>query len=156
MSGERFKQIVKKAFTTAAICFSVGILFFGISFSVSSDYIKAIYIVKIWIAFFILGILSIVRLVFGETAWAKSKPFYVKNLLFMPLYLAVALILVMDIIRDMGVNPSLTLVAFCTAVFIVTFTIRQLIEYFIQKAKTDKMNDALIEFQNEHSWDEEE
>ena len=97
-----------------------------------------------------------VRLLFGETNWAKSKPFYIKNLLFMPLYLAVALILVMDIVADMGVTPNLPLIVFCIAIFVVTFTIRQLIEYFIQKAKTDKMNDALIEFQKEHTWDEEE
>lgn len=74
----------------------------------------------------------------------------------MPLYLAVALILVMDIVADMGVTPNLPLIVFCIVIFVVTFTIRQLIEYFIQKAKTDKMNDALIEFQKEHTWDEEE
>ena len=156
MNDERFKQILKKSFTTAAICFSMGIFFFGISFSLSGSYINAVYIVKIWIAFFILGLLTVARLLFGETNWAKSKPFYIKNLIFMPLYLAVALILVMDIVADMGVTPNLPLIVFCIVIFVVTFTIRQLIEYFIQKAKTDKMNDALIEFQKEHTWDEEE
>ena len=82
MNDERFKQILKKSFKTAAICFSMGIFFFGISFSLSGSYIKAVYIVKIWIAFFILGLLTVARLLFGETNWAKSKPFYIKNLIF--------------------------------------------------------------------------
>ena len=156
MSNERFKNIIKKAFSTTAIGFSMGILFYSITFSLSDIYIKPVHIVKIWIAFFIIGLLSVVRLTFGETNWCRSKPFYVKNLIFMPLYLLTALILVIDIVRDMGVSLDLWMIGIYIAIFVVTFTIRQLVEYFLEKAKTDKMNDALKEFQKEHSWDEEE
>ena len=52
--------------------------------------------------------------------------------------------------------PRFSLLLIYALLFLVVFTIRQLIEYFICKAKTDEMNDALTEFQKEHSWDEEE
>ena len=156
MRGERLKKIVRKSFSISAVCFSMGILFFGISLSFFNIYFNPIYLVKMWIAFFILGVLSVFRLIFGETKWCKNKPFYVKNLIFMPFYLITAIVVVVDIIRDMGVTPSISLILIYAAIFMIAFTLRQIFQYFIDKAKTDKMNDALIEFQKEHKWDEEE
>ena len=37
--------------------------------------------------------------------------------------------------------------------FVITFTIAQTITYFVKKARTDKMNDALNEFHKEHQED---
>ena len=156
MSGERFKNIVKKSFSIAAICFSLGILFIGIGFSFFGIYIEPVNIIRIWIGFFILGVITIGRSAFDVTQWARSKPFYVKNILFMPLYLIVALVMAMSLVKGQGDIMSLPLMILYAVIFLFVFTIRQFIEYFIQKAKTDKMNDALEEFQKEHSWDEEE
>ena len=74
----------------------------------------------------------------------------------MPLYLMVALIMAISIVRGQGVDMSLSLMISYAVLFLIFFAIRQFIEYFIQKAKTDKMNDALELFQKEHSWDDEE
>ena len=41
----------------------------------------------------------------------------------------------------------------CALIFIVVFTIAQILSYLIKKAGTDKMNDALNEFQKEHQED---
>lgn len=156
MSGERFKNIVKKSFSIAAICFSMGILFVGIGFSFFGIYMEPVNIIRIWIGFFILGVLTVFRSMFDYTQWARSKPFYIKNILFMPLYLMVALIMAISIVRGQGVDMSLSLMISYAVLFLIFFAIRQFIEYFIQKAKTDKMNDALELFQKEHSWDDEE
>ena len=45
---------------------------------------------------------------------------------------------------------------FYAGLYLVVFTVKQLIEYFRYKAKTDLMNDALVSFQKEHNWDEDE
>ena len=96
------------------------------------------------------------RILLDSSKWAMSKPFYVKNIIVMPLYLAVSLFTAMDISREVDEFPRFSLLLIYALLFLVVFTIRQLIEYFICKAKTDEMNDALTEFQKEHSWDEEE
>lgn len=153
---ERFKDIVKKSFSITAICFSMGILFIGIAFSFFGIYMEPMNIIRIWSGFFILGIITIFRSLSDYTQWARSKPFYLKNIIFMPLYLIVALVMAISMVKGQGVEVSLFLVIIYSSIFLVVFTIRQFIEYFIQKAKTDKMNDALTEFQKEHSWDEEE
>ena len=119
-------------------------------------YIEPLNIIKIWMGFFILGVITIIRSVFDTTKWSRSKPFYVKNILFMPLYLIVALTMAMGIVKGQGELLSIPLMILYAVLFLIVFTIRQLIEYFLQKAKTNKMNDALKEFQKEHSWDEEE
>ena len=79
----------------------------------------------------------------------------------MPLYLVISLTLALDLAKE-AINNSgsglfrLSLIILYAAIFLVTFTVRQLIEYYIRKKKTDEMNDALQSFQKEHSWDEEE
>ncbi len=156
MSRERIKKIVKESFSIVAVCFSMGILFIGIGFSFFNINIVPVNIIRIWMGFFILGIITIIRSVFDATNWARSKPFYVKNILFMPLYLIVAIAMAMGIVKGQGVIMSMPLMILYAVIFLIVFIIRQLIEYIIQKAKTNKMNDALKEFQKEHSWDEEE
>ena len=86
-----------------------------------------------------------------------GKPFIVKNLIFMPLFLLVALIFAMDVSREEGqVIPDFTKLPVYAGIFLLCFTIVQIIGYFRMKAKTDRMNDALLEFRKEHKWDEEE
>ena len=156
----RSKNAVIKAFSVAAIGFSLSILFIGICFTVINVYVDPKNLLKIWAAFFIIGIITFAKNMVGSSKWALSKPFYVKNIVFMPLYLLVALILAMDLAKDALINSSyglrLSVLILYAVLFLVIFTIRQLIEYYIRKKKTDEMNDALHSFQKEHSWDEEE
>ena len=156
MESRKIKSAFIKAFSIVAICFSMSILFIGLIFSLLNVYIEPVYIVKIWVMFFILGIITIFRIMAESSRWALSKPFYVKNIVFMPLYLIVSVITAMDIAGNTEIIPRSYLIILYAFVFLVAFTIRQVVGYIIEKAKTDKMNDALIEFQKEHSWDEEE
>ena len=156
MDGKKIKMAFTKAFSLAAVCFSMSILFIGVSLSFSNAFIAPIILVKIFITFFILGIFTFFRILLDSSKWAMSKPFYVKDIIVMPLYLAVSLFTAMDISREVNEFPRFSLLLIYALLFLVVFTIRQLIEYFICKAKTDEMNDALTEFQKEHSLDEEE
>ena len=156
MEKVRFKTALKNSFSLAACCFSVSIFLVAIFYSIGNLSLPPVAIVKIGILFLILGSFTVVRTMFGNTRWAMDKPFYIKSLIFMPLYMVVSIAFALSILRSEGVQPNMKYVIFYAAIFLVTFTIRQFVEYFKEKAKTDKMNDALKEFQKEHSWDEEE
>ena len=150
------KAALTKAFSIVAVCFSMSILFIGVFCTVTSFSVEGMELVKIWLTFFILGGITFFRIMIDDTQWAKSKPFFVKNIIFLPLYLIVTLIMAMSIVgmQEIMARPYLVLVY--VVIFLVTFTVRQLVGYIIEKAKTDLMNDALESFQKEHSWDEEE
>ncbi|MCR5226936.1 MAG: hypothetical protein K6E27_06975 [Eubacterium sp.] len=150
------KAALTKAFSIVAVCFSMSILFIGVFCTVTSFSVEGMELVKIWLTFFILGGITFFRIMIDDTQWAKSKPFFVKNIIFLPLYLIVTLIMAMSIVgmHEIMARPYLVLVY--AVIFLVTFTVRQLVGYIVEKAKTDLMNDALESFQKEHSWDEEE
>ena len=150
------RAALAKAFSIVAVCFSMSILFIGVFCTVTSFSVEGMELVKIWLTFFILGGITFFRIMIDDTQWAKSKPFFVKNIIFLPLYLIVTLIMAMSIVgmQEIMARPYLVLVY--AVIFLVTFTVRQLVGYIIEKAKTDLMNDALESFQKEHSWDEEE
>ena len=114
-------------------------------------------LLKLWITFFVLGILVFIRVLADTSKWAMGKPYIVKNIIFMPLFLLVSLIFAMDVSRQDGqILPDFTRLPVYAGVFLLCFTIVQVIGYFITKAKTDRMNDALLEFRKEQKWDEEE
>ncbi len=152
----RIKNAILKSVSIAAISFSVGILFMSIALAFGNIYIAPIKILKVWMAFFLMGIFTFFRIMFDTSKWALSKPFIIKNLLFMPLYLVTALVLAMDLIKDEVELAKGSLLLIYAGIFLVVFSVRQFIEYFRQKAKTELMNDALYNFQKEHKWDEEE
>ena len=156
MKEKDLKNSILKAFSRAGVCFSMSILFTGIICCFLNESIPPVIIVKMWITFFILGIITIFRIMADSSKWALSKPFYVKNIVFMPFYLIVSIFFAMSVVESEDMISRTLIFIFYAALFLVAFTITQVISYFIIKAKTDKMNDALIEFQKEHSWDEEE
>ncbi|MCR5213323.1 MAG: hypothetical protein K6E10_02835 [Eubacterium sp.] len=146
----------RKAISIAAICFSMSILFIGIYSSIVGSWIEPGSLVKIWIAFFMIGINVFFRIMIDETKWALDKPCILKNIIFMPINLIIALILAMNLAKVEGFIPSFSLLLVYAGIFLIVFTFTQIIQYLIDKAGTDKMNDALQEFKKEHSWDEEE
>ncbi len=150
------KAALTKAFSIVAVCFSMSILFIGVFCTVTSFDVEGMELVKIWLTFFILGGITFFRIMIDDTQWAKSKPFFVKNIIFLPMYLIVTLIMAMSIVGMQEILARPYLVMVYAVIFLVTFTVRQLVGYIIEKAKTDLMNDALESFQKEHSWDEEE
>ena len=92
------KAALTKAFSIVAVCFSMSILFIGVFCAATNLSIEGMELVKIWLTFFILGGITFFRIMIDDTQWAKSKPFFVKNIIFLPLYLVVTLIMAMSIV----------------------------------------------------------
>ena len=152
----RIKAAIIKSISRVAVCFSVGILIISVMFAIGNISLEPVQLLKIWIGFFILAIVNFFRLMVSSSKWAMGKPFILTNLFFMPLYLVTALVLAMDLIKDVEGLPKGWMLVLYAGIFLVVFSVKQFIEYFSYKAKTDLMNDALNSFQKEHKWDEEE
>lgn len=152
----RIKNAIIKSISRVAVCFSVGILFMSIFCAIGNISIEPIELIKLWIGFFFLIIVNFFRLMVASSKWALGKPFILINLLFMPLYLVIALVLAMDFVKDVDGLPKGWLLVMYAGIFLIVFSVKQFISYFTYKAKTDLMNDALTNFQKEHKWDEEE
>ena len=99
-----------------------------------------------------VGIVSFFRILTDRCRWAMRKPHIVKNFIFAPLYLAVAVVFIWLIFGQMDIARLI----YVCVVFTVVFLIGQTIVYLISKKDTDRMNDALKEYQKEHEWNEQE
>ncbi|MDC7293405.1 DUF3021 family protein [Butyrivibrio sp. DSM 10294] len=153
----RIRIALQKSISRAAICFSITALFVGIAFALEGAYIGPVELIKLWITFLVLGVIIFFRVLADSSKWAMDKPFIVKNLIFMPLFLIVALIFAMDVSRQENqILPDFSRLPIYAGIFLLCFSVVQVITYFVIKAKTDKMNDALLEFRKEQKWDEEE
>lgn len=153
----KFLIAVKKGINRAALCFSITALFISILFTVTGTYIEPVKLLKLWITFFILGILVFFRTLANTSKWAMGKPFILMNIIFMPLFLFVSLVFALDVSRtEDQILPDFSRLPVYAGIFLVCFIIVQIIGYFVTKAKTDRMNDALLEFRKEQKWDEEE
>ena len=108
-------------------------------------------ILKIVLMFILIGAVNFFRFYIDDSKWAKSKPSFVKNFIFSPVYLIIALVVVMWITRKTEIGFLLLM----GGVFLTVFLAGQLIVYFVAKRKTDKMNDALKIFLKEHEVNEE-
>ena len=152
----RVKKAIIQSIMIAAVCFSLSILFMSLLMAFANVYIPPIVVIKVWIMFFILGVLSVFRIMLATSKWAMDKPFIVPNLILMPIFLVLSLICALSIMVDEGVMPTWHYVILFVGVFLITFTVVQFVHYFRLKASTDLMNDALQSFHKEHDWDEEE
>ena len=124
-------------------------------FSVGSIYdgalIDPVNILKIFLMFMLITAVNFFRFYIDDSKWAKSKPSFVKNFIFSPVYLTFALVTAVWITGLTNIKFILLM----GAVFLTVFMTGQLIVYFAAKRKTDKMNDALKIFLKEHEVNEE-
>lgn len=136
--------ITGAAFMLSMVLYSVGSIFDG-------AYIDPVNILKIFLMFILIGAVNFFRFYIDDSKWAKSKPSFVKNFIFSPVYLIIALVVVMWITRKTEIGFLLLM----GGVFLTVFLAGQLIVYYVAKRKTDKMNDALKIFLKEHEVNEE-
>ena len=156
LEKRRIKYSLTKSIVTGALCFSMSTIMVSIVFAFCKITIDPIMILKMFITFSVLTVFTFFRVWVGTSKWAMNKPFILLNLIFMPLYLVTALIFAMDMTGNVYGSERLKLLVIYALLFLVTFSIKQFIDYMRYKAKTNLMNDALNEFQKEHKWDEKE
>lgn len=136
--------ITGAAFMLSMVLFSVGSIYDG-------ALINPVNILKIFLMFILIGTVNFFRFYIDDSKWAKSKPSFVKNFIFSPVYLTFALVTAVWITGLTNIKFILLM----GAVFLTVFMTGQLIVYFVAKRKTDKMNDALKIFLKEHEVNEE-
>ncbi len=136
--------ITGAAFMLSMVLFSVGSIYDG-------ALIDPVNILKIFLMFMLITAVNFFRFYIDDSKWAKSKPSFVKNFIFSPVYLTFALVTAVWITGLTNIKFILLM----GAVFLTVFMTGQLIVYFVAKRKTDKMNDALKIFLKEHEVNEE-
>ena len=149
MDGRRLKPSTKKAYLIALTVFTVSVVLLAGFSAVSGEPVYPEMIVRLFLVDIMVFILTVIRIYVSGSRWAYGKPYILLNIMFAPLYFGAAVIGLFTDNRYVTLNDLLL----CALIFIVVFTIAQILSYLIKKAGTDKMNDALNEFQKEHQED---
>ena len=152
MDSARLKTSCIKAFGVISACFTVSIILYAAVNALSGMWIDPKVIMAIAVMNIVLWMITVFRIYIDSGRWARSKPYVIKNFIFMPLYLAVAMTFVAVVF---GVGDILILVV-AAVVFLAVFSVMQTIVYIRSRMATDRMNDALREYQKEHQGDEQE
>ncbi len=146
------KTDMVKASIVASACFIAGIVFFSIGSVIDGDLITPMQNLILFGESLAVGILTFLRLIIDRSKWALKRPHILKNFIFAPFYLVIALVT----ISLMFQGPDIKNLLIGGGIFLGIFLVLQTILYFIGKKDTDHMNDALKEFLKEHTGDEEE
>lgn len=151
MRRSRVKPSLIGSLLVTGVCFMLSMVLFSVGAIIDGAFINPVSILKIFLIFMLITAVNFFRFYIDDSKWAKSKPSFVKNFIFSPVYLTFALVMVVWIssITDIG---YLLLIG---GLFLAVFMTGQLIVYFVAKRKTDKMNDALKIFLKEHDVNEE-
>lgn len=149
MNYSKAKKSLIRSFPITAGAFILSIVLFAVGSAIDKAAIDPINILKIFAMFIVIGVINFFRFYIDGSKWSMSKPSVVKNFIFAPIYLILAIAFVIWIVGSVDIR----FIALMGAIFITVFMILQTIIYFAAKAKTDKINDALIVFQKEHEED---
>lgn len=149
MDVKRLKQSCKKAFIIVTAVFSASVVLLAGIMAYFGWLINPEIILRLFLVYAMLFVLTVVRTYLIGTKWAQNKPYVLVNIMFAPLYFGFSMLGLYT--RSSFFKPE-DLLLFAV-MFVVTFTIAQTITYFVKKARTDKMNDALNEFHKEHQED---
>lgn len=146
------KRCLKKAALLSAILFIACIVLMACISYAYGEMIEPRVVLNVFAMSAIIGALNFCRFMLEPTRWGMSKPAVVRNIIFFPAYYAVALVFVYLNVGWLDWK----FFALYSLLFMVTFMLAQTVRYFIAKANTDKMNDALKEFNKEHFGDEQD
>ena len=149
MDSKRLKLAFKKAFPVITAVFSASVVLLAGICALYGELIYPEIVGRLFLVFLMLYFLTVIRMYVAGTHWACNKPYILVNIMFAPLYFGFA------VLGLFPGNPFLSKsdLLIYTPMFIISFTIAQLVVYLYKKANTDKMNDALNEFHKEHQND---
>ena len=150
--SDMLKKNIARASIVASVCFIAGIIFFSIGSLIDGNLITPQQNLLVLGESVAVGALTFLRLLIDRSRWALSRPHILKNFIFAPFYLVIALVTVSLMFG--GPDPGYLLLA--GGIFLGTFLVLQTVLYLLSKKDTDQMNDALKEFLKEHTGDEEE
>ena len=143
---------IRKASLVSAVCFTLSILIYAVVSLILGTVMVPRDVLLIALMFVVIGVINYIRLLIRHTRWGMSKSLFIRNIIAAPIYFAVGVGFATLILGFW----SLSTVLFLASIFLPGFIVIQTVMYFIAKAKTDKMNEALSDFMKEHVGDEEE
>ena len=135
MDVKRLKQSCKKAFIIVTAVFSASVVLLAGIMAYFGWLINPEIILRLFLVYAMLFVLTVVRTYLIGTKWAQNKPYVLVNIMFAPLYFGFAMLGLYT--RSSFFKPE-DLLLFAV-MFVITFTIAQTITYFVKKARTDKM-----------------
>ncbi len=149
MDTKRLGQAFKRSFFLMAVVFSSSVVLLAGITALIGELIYPEVIGRLLLTFFMLFFLTAFKIYVSGTKWACSKPYILVNIMFAPLYFGFGMLGIYAFNRFLEPDDILIF----APMFLITFSIAQLIAYLVKKARTDKMNDALSEFHKEHQKD---
>lgn len=154
MSDNRLGLAYKKSAFMFSMIFSLTLVLVAIISKVENSAINPNDVVIMFAMYFLLSVITGFRFFIDGSKWSLRLPFFVRNLIVAPVYFVVTFASVMSL-SGMKMEDK-SFVVIIVAVFCVGFLISNLIRYAIDKSGSDKMNDALTRFLEEHPYGEEE
>ena len=133
MNRSRVKISLIRSLPITAGTFILSIVLSAVGTIIDGGLIDPWHILVIFGMFIIIGVVNFFRVFIDDSKWAKSKPSFVKNFIFSPVYLTFALVTAVWITGLTNIKFILLM----GAVFLTVFMTGQLIVYFVAKRKTD-------------------
>jgi len=152
MDTKRLSESVRKAFLISTSLFGLTIVLVALCYALLSELIIPSLIIRVFFIFSVIFILTSLKIYVSGTKSGLKVPYVVVNLLFLPFYMGATLTGLFLFNEELEISFLIPAVI----LFLATFTVGQLISYFVQKAKTDKMNDALEIYKKEHRYNGDE
>ena len=152
MDTKRLSESVRKAFLISTSLFSLTVVLIALVFALAGELIFPSMMIRVFIIFTVIFILTSLKVYISGTKSALKIPYVVINLIFLPFYMGATLSGLFLFNNELTVSNLFVYVL----LFLATFTVVQLISYFTQKAKTDRMNDALEIYKKEHRYNGDE
>ena len=146
MDSRRLKQAFKRSFFLMTVVFSSSVVLLAGITALFGELIYPEVIGRLLFIFFMLFFLTALKIYVSGTKWAYDKPYILVNIMFAPFYFGFGVLGIYAFNRYMRPEDILII----APVFLIIFSIAQLIAYLVKKGRTDKMNDALSEFHKEH------
>ena len=146
MDKERLIKALKRSFLISTCFFALTIVLIAVSFAIAGEVIYPDMILRPLLVFTVFIFINTARMYLAGSKWASNKPYILINILLMPLYLITAMAGICAFNGQMSVAD---LIRF-PIIFMIVFTIAQVIRYIIDKRKSDEINDALNKYHKEH------
>jgi len=151
MSSVTGKSLIK-SLLISAICFILSIIIYAGLSVVLGTMIDPVSVFVLILMFLVIAGFNFIRSFIDRSRWGRSKSMNLKNIIFAPVYFAIAIAAAFL----MDVPASLSFLLLMAGIFFAVFFATNVIVYLIAKRKTNEMNDALELFKKEHWGNEEE
>ncbi|MBO4408267.1 MAG: hypothetical protein J5786_03220 [Clostridiales bacterium] len=146
MDVSRLKNAFIRSFHIITALFTMTIVLMFVVLAITGEYLPILMIGRLILIFTLLMPLVMLKIYLTGAKWAQDKPYVLMNIIFMPFFYLVAVMGLFAFNEEYPISYILVV----TPVFLITFTILQILIYIRKKIATDKLNDALNEYHKEH------